>query len=306
MARHSGWIAVLSLCLLPLDRVTAQAVFSSEAKLVVLHAVVKNARGELVTNLNQDAFRVYENGKAQSIALFRRDDIPVSLGLLIDNSGSMRTLRAKVEAAALTCVRASNPEDEVFVLNFADKPRLDVGFTSDAHVLEAGIARLDSIGGTAMRDAIAVGARYLTDHGRRDRKVLLVITDGYDNASTATIDEIRTKAEQTEIVIYALGLLHEEAASKADQARRELDQLAELTGGVAYYPAALEDLDESALMIARQIRNQYTIGYTPSEQSLDGSYRKLRVVAKGPEKLSVRARAGFRATAAAKDPPAGR
>jgi Ca-activated chloride channel family protein len=270
-------------------------VFPAETRLVVLHATVRNPRGELVTNLDRGAFTVYENGKAQPIAFFRRDDIPVSLGLLIDNSGSMRKLRTRVEATGLACVRASNPQDEVFVLNFADKAHIDVAFTSDVHALEAGIARPDSIGGTAMHDAIEMGTQYLYEHSRRDRKVLLVITDGFDNASAASIDQIRTLAEQREIVIYAIGLLDEEEASKAKSARHELDQLAEWTGGAAYYPVGQEGLDEAALAIARQIRSQYTIGYAPPEQSLDGSYRKLRVVAKGAEKLSVRTRSGYRA-----------
>jgi Ca-activated chloride channel family protein len=130
--------------------------FRAETRLVVVHATVRNDHGELVTNLTKDAFAVYENGKRQTIALFRSDDVPVSLGLLIDNSGSMRTKRSRVEAASLAFARASNPRDEIFVLNFADKPRIDVHFTSDVRQLEAGIARVDSIGGTAMRDAVAV------------------------------------------------------------------------------------------------------------------------------------------------------
>jgi VWFA-related protein len=273
-------------------------VFRTEAKLVVLHALVRNKRGELVTTLPRDAFTVYENGKPQTIALFHRNDVPVSLGLLIDNSGSMRRLRAKVEAAALACVRASNPQDEVFVLNFADKPHIDVPLTSDGRVLEAGIARLDSIGGTAMRDAIVAGADYLNEHSQRDRRVLLVITDGIDNASVASMNDIRLRAEHHEILVYAIGLLHEEEASKAAQARHDLDQVAALSGGVAYYPAGPEGLEEAALGIARQIRNQYTIGYTPPDQSFDGSYRSLRVVAKGTERLFVLTRPGYRATPA--------
>jgi Ca-activated chloride channel family protein len=278
-------------------------VFRTEAKLVVLHALVRNKRGELVTTLPRDAFTVYENGKAQTIALFHRDDVPVSLGLLIDNSGSMHRLRAKVEAAALACVRASNPKDEVFVLNFADKPHIDVSLTADMRVLEAGIARLDSIGGTAMRDAIVAGADYLNEHSQRDRRVLLVITDGVDNASLASINDIRSRAERHEILVYAIGLLGEEEASKAAHARHELDQVTALSGGVAYYPAGPEELNEVALRIAQQIRNQYTIGYTPPDQSLDGSYRSLRVVARGPERLLVLTRPGYRATAPPTDKP---
>ena len=172
-----------------------QPPFRAETRLVVLHATVRNARGELVTTLERDAFTVYENGKRQPITLFRRDDIPVSLGLLIDNSGSMRTLRSKVEAAALALARASNPQDEIFVLNFNDKAHIDVPFTSDVACSEAGIGRVDAIGGTAMRDAIDMAQTYLSEHGTRDRKVLLVITDGIDNASVATRDRIEQQAE---------------------------------------------------------------------------------------------------------------
>ena len=144
------------------------APFRAETRLVVVEATVRNTRGELVTGLTRDAFTILENGKRQPIVLFDKDDVPVSLGLLIDNSGSMRTKRAKVEAAAIDFARASNPLDEMFVLNFADKSRVDVPFTSDVHVLEAGLARVDSIGGTAMRDALAEGEAYLLQHARHE------------------------------------------------------------------------------------------------------------------------------------------
>ena len=268
--------------------------FKAETRLVVVHATVRNARGELVTTLERDAFTVYENGKRQPIAVFRRDDIPVSLGLLIDNSGSMRTLRSKVEAAALALARASNPQDEIFVLNFNDKARIDVPFTSDVRVLEAGIARVDSIGGTAIRDAIDMAQAYLSEKGTRDRKVLLVITDGIDNASVSTRDRIEKQAEQRDTEIFGVGLFGDE--SRVKQGRHELDDLADRTGGVAYYPAGIDQIDAVALEIARQIRNQYTIAYAPLNQSLDGTYRTIRVTVSAPERLSVRTRAGYRAT----------
>jgi VWFA-related protein len=268
--------------------------FKAETRLVVVHATVRNARGELVTTLERDAFTVYENGKRQAIAVFRRDDIPVSLGVLIDNSGSMRTLRSKVEAAALGLARASNPQDEIFVLNFNDKARIDVPFTSDVRVLEAGIARVDSIGGTAMRDAIDMAQAYLSEKGTRDRKVLLVITDGIDNASMSTRDRIGKQAEQRDTEIFGLGLFGDE--SRVKQGRRELDELADRTGGVAYYPAGIDQIEGVALEIARQIRSQYTIAYAPLNQSLDDTYRTIRVTVSAPERLSVRTRAGYRAT----------
>jgi VWFA-related protein len=289
--------AFLAAALLLLIGLPAQPpAFRAETRLVVLHATIRNARGEIVTSLERSAFTVYENGKRQPITFFRRDDIPVSLGLLIDNSGSMRTLRSKVEAAALALARASNPQDEIFVLNFNDKARIDVPFTSDVRVLEAGIGRVDSIGGTAMRDAIDMAQTYLTAHGARDRKVLLAITDGIDNASVATRDRIEKQAEQRDTVIFAVGLFGD--AARAQQGRHELDQLAERTGGMAYYPASIDQIDGVALEIARQIRNQYTIGYAPLNQALDGTYRAIRVAVAASERLSVRTRSGYRATPA--------
>ena len=286
---------LVAIALSPLLGILAQQpAFRAETRLVVINATVRNARGELVTSLERGAFAVYENGKRQPITLFRRDDIPVSLGLLIDNSGSMRTLRSKVEAAALALARASNPQDEIFVLNFNDKARIDVPFTSDVNVLEAGIGRVDSIGGTAMRDAIDMAQTYLSAHGTRDRKVLLVITDGIDNASVATRDRIEKQAEQRDTVIFAMGLFGDE--DRVKQGRHELDQLADRTGGMAYYPAGIDQIGAVALEIARQIRNQYTIAYAPLNQVLDGTYRAIRVAVSAPERLSVRTRAGYRAT----------
>jgi Ca-activated chloride channel family protein len=271
------------------------APFRVETRLVVLQATVKNQRGELVTGLPRDAFTVLENGKRQPIALFGSDDVPVSLGLLIDNSGSMRTKRVKVEAAALDFARASNPQDEIFVLNFADKSRIDVPMTGDLRALETGIARVDSIGGTAMRDAIAAGEDYLTRNAHRDRKVLIVITDGNDNASVTELDRIRATADQHDIVVYAVGLLADRDPH-AGRLRHDLVQLAEASGGLAYFPMSVEEIGDLALEMARQIRMQYTIGYTPLNQSLDGSYRTIRVMVKGSEPLTVRTRTGYRAS----------
>ena len=275
----------------------AAPLFRAETRLIVLHATVRNSRGTLITTLQRDAFRVYENGKPQTIALFRRDDVPVSVGLVIDNSGSMRAKRSRVEAAALAFARASNPDDELFVTNFADRSRLDVPMTHDLAALEAGIARADSIGGTAMRDAISAAESYLQANATRDRKVLLVITDGYDNASVTPIDAVLTPAEQRGITIYAIGLLAGADPGRAKQARHELERLTGSTGGLAYYAADIDQVDRAALEIARQIRNQYTIAYSPLNQALDGTYRRIRVDVRGSESLAVVTRAGYRATA---------
>ena len=279
--------------------------FRAETRLVVVHATVRNDHGELVTNLTKDAFAVYENGKRQTIALFRSDDVPVSLGLLIDNSGSMRTKRSRVEAASLAFARASNPRDEIFVLNFADKPRIDVHFTSDVRQLEAGIARVDSIGGTAMRDAVAAAEGYLDERATRDRRALVIVTDGNDNASEIPLQRVRTVAQQRDIVVYAIGLLNGQDQGKAKDAREELNALTESTGGIAYYPGSVEQIDGVALDLAHQIRTQYTLAYMPSNQALDGSFRKIRVEARGSSHLVVLTRPGYRATAEALGRPGG-
>jgi VWFA-related protein len=186
----------------------------------------------------------------------------------------------------------------VFVLNFADTPRIDVPLTSDPAVLEAGIARVDAIGGTALRDAVAMGETYLEQHASRDRRALVVVTDGNDNASATTMDEIQKRAEVNDIVVYGVGLFGEPSSSGARLGRRELEQMTERTGGIGYYPAGIDQIEAVALELARQIRNQYTLAYAPVNQRLDGSYRSIRVEAVGPvrgERLEVRTRAGYRA-----------
>jgi Ca-activated chloride channel family protein len=283
-----------AICLAGIGAVQQPPTFHAEARLVVLHVTVTNRHGELVTDLEPGSFAVYEDGRPQSIALFRRNDVPISLGLIIDNSGSMRSLRPGVEAAALAFVRASNPLDEVFVLNFADTPHIDVPFTNDAGVLEEGIARLDSIGGTAMRDAILAAERYLGDHAARDRRALFVITDGNDNASAVSLSECRKTVERSGTAIYAVRLVHDMSPASGND--DELDRLAEATGGVAEHIAATSDIEQVALAMAHRIRNEYTIAYTPANQALDGSYRAVRVKVTRPGGLTARTRPGYWAT----------
>jgi Ca-activated chloride channel homolog len=270
-----------------------QPAFRVETRVVVLYATVHNSHGELVTTLDRSAFTVYEDSRPQPITIFGRDDLPVSLGLLVDNSGSMREMRRKVEAAALSFARASNPQDEMFILNFADTPRIDVPFTSDVHALEAGIARVDSIGGTALWDAVDMAEGYL-HHGTRQRKVLLIVTDGRDNASLATLDKVIRQAQKDETVIYVVGLMGD--TPSANKAQEDLDRLTERCGGVAYYLTDISQVEPTVLDVARQIRSQYTIAYSPANQKLDGSYRKIRVTAAGREHLVVRTRPGYWAT----------
>jgi Ca-activated chloride channel family protein len=268
--------------------------FRASVGIVVLHATVRDSRGGLVTNLDESAFTVYENGKPQPITLFSREDVPVSMGLVIDNSGSMRVVRAHAEEAALALIGASNPRDEACVVNFADTPRLDVPWTSDLPSVRAGIARVDAIGGTAFYDAVEMAQGYVHQSASRDRKVLVVITDANDNASVTTIDHVQNALAKGSTAVYAIGLFRNQDAMHRGQ--HDLDQLTRRTGGLAYYPADIGEINAMALEIARQIRNQYTIAYTPMNQALDGSYRAIRVQARGSGRLTVVTRAGYSAT----------
>jgi Ca-activated chloride channel family protein len=266
--------------------------FRAEARLVVVQVTVRNAGGDEVPDLDKDAFTVYEDGKRQPLTVFLKDDAPVSVGMVIDNSGSMSSRRAGVEAAALAFARASNPLDEMFVVNFADRPRLDVPLTTDPRALEAGIARADAIGGTAMRDAVQMALAYLDVRGSHDRKALLLITDGNDNESTLSAEFVRREAQKRGVIIHAIALAQEDPA-KARRARRELDSLTAETGGTAVYLSTDDEVGPGAERLARLIRRQYTLAYTPLNQTLDGSYRKIRVTVKSSAKLSAHTRAGY-------------
>jgi VWFA-related protein len=269
------------------------AQFTSDTRLVVLHASVTDRKGKLVTNLNQGAFRVFENGQPQQVKVFRREDVPVSLGIVIDDSGSMANKRARVEAASLAMVRASNNQDEVFVVNFNDDAFLDVPFTNDIHKLEQGLTRIDSRGGTAMRDALSMSLDYTMSKAKKDKKVLMVITDGNDNASATSLERVVGRANQTDTLIYSIGLFTEEEKREATKARRALNEMASATGGLAFYPKDVSEVQALAVEIARDIRSQYTIAYSPSIQALDGSYRQIKVTVEGPGKPVVRTRSGY-------------
>ncbi len=274
------------------------AIFRADTRLVVLHATVVDKGGRFVTDLPQRAFHVYENGVMQPIKKFFREDVPVSMGLIVDNSGSMRTKRQRVEASALALVKASNPHDEVFIVNFNDEAFLDQPFTNNIKDLERGLAKIDSRGGTAMRDAIKMSIDYLKENGKKDKKVLVVVTDGDDNNSSGTLENLIKAAQQSEVLIYTIGLLTEEEKREARRATRALNAIADATGGKSYYPKELADVDGVCQQVARDIRSQYIIEYSPTNSALDGSFRQIKVVANGPNKPVVRTRSGYYASPA--------
>jgi VWFA-related protein len=275
-------------------------VFRSDTRLVVCHTTVVDKSGHLVTTLSKDAFTVLEDGKPQAIKVFRREDIPISLGLIVDNSGSMRDKRAKVEAADLALIKDSNPEDEVFVVNFNDEAFLDLphnkDFTNDIKELEEALTRVDSRGGTAMRDALRMSIDHLKEKGHKDKKALVVVTDGNDNSSVVTLENLVKAAQQSEVLVYGIGLLGDEERREAQRAQRALRSLAEATGGEAFFPKDLAEVDKIAHQVARDIRNQYTIEYSPDNTAMDGTYRKIEIKVNAPGNPKVRTRSGYYAT----------
>jgi len=274
----------------------SDAIFTADTNLVTLPVSVLDKNGKLVTNLPQSAFKVFENGVEQPIKLFRHEDVPVSMGIVIDNSGSMRDKRAKVAAASLALVKASNPDDEEFIVNFNDVAYLDQQFTSNVKKLEEALDRIDSRGGTAMRDAISMSIDYLKDHAKKEKKVLLVVTDGNDNSSEITLEQLVRKAQQSDVLIYAIGLLSDEEPRDARQAKKALKLLTSNSGGLEYYPKDVAEIDKITPQIAHEIRSQYMLGYLPLNTAMDGTFRKITVMLNG-YKATVRTRNGYYATA---------
>lgn len=265
---------------------------------VRLNATVVDNNGRSIQTLAKDDFRVYEDGVPQTIASFRHEDLPVSLGILIDSSGSMYDKRVAVEEASLDLVKLSNPADEAFVVDFSWEAFIDQDFTSDITKLQKGLDYIKSSGGTALYDALVASADYTAKNAKHPKQVLLVITDGEDNASTATLEQtIRRIQDIDGPVIYSIGLLFGQDTDKreARHARRVLESLSEETGGVAYFPKSVKDVDAIAAEVAKDIRTQYTIAYRSTKSPELGGYRQVHVEAKakGMGKLSVRTRAGY-------------
>jgi len=268
-------------------------VFKKEVEEVVVHATVQDDKNHLVMNLEKGAFTVYENNQPQTLTSFRHEDVPVAMGIVIDNSGSMREKRDKVNKAALNLVRSSNPQDQVFVVNFNDEYYLDQGFTDNLKRLQEALEKVEARGGTALYDAIVASSDYMKRDAKLQKKVLFVVTDGEDNASRESLEEtVHRLQDENGPTVYAIGLLGEE---KQRRARRALETIAQRTGGIAFLPRTLDEVDEISKDVAHDIRNQYALGYKPSTPKSVGGYRAIRVEAKakGYNKLSVRTRSGY-------------
>ncbi len=275
-------------------------VFRKDVDEVMLHATVVDDKQHIITNLDRTAFTVFEDGKPQNIISFHHVDIPVAMGIVIDNSGSMREKRSKVNQAALNLVRSSNPRDEVFIVNFNDEQYLDQDFTHDLLKLKEALEKIDARGGTALYDAVVASADHLKQNARLEKKVIFLVTDGEDNASSETLEQaIKQLQLEGGPSVYAIGILGDEDHPK--RAKKALQIIAERTGGIAFFPKTLDEVDSISRTIANDIRNQYAIGYKPLSPKKAGEFRQIRVEAKakGHSKLVVRTKSGYYAGAEA-------
>jgi len=264
---------------------------------VVLHTTVLDDRGRFAEGLKEENFRVFEDKAQQKLSVFKREDIPVSMGLVIDNSGSMREKRPRVNEAALTLVQASNPDDEAFVVNFNDDFYLDLDkdFSNSIPELKEALERIDSRGSTALYDAI-IGSLDHLKKGSKDKKVLLIVTDGEDNTSRNSLEKTIREIQRTNTVIYTIGLLGEESKKSKSKAKKALQQIAQASGGLSYFPENVEDVHNICEQVAHDIRNQYTLGYYSTNDRQDGSYRSVQVDVippRGRGKLIARTRNGY-------------
>ena len=274
--------------------------------MVVLQATAVDHKVALVSGLDKDNFQIYEDGALQPIKHFSHADIPVTVGLVIDNSGSMRPKRHDVIAAALAFARSSNPQDQMFVVNFNERVSFGlpgtIPFTDQVEQLEVALSRTNADGQTALYDAMAVALDHLKK-GNRDKKVLIVISDGGDNASQRSLNQTMAMVRQSDAIIFTIGIFDEQ---DEDRNPHVLKQLAKDTGGETFLPESLKDLAPVCERIAHDIRNQYTLAYVPTNRKRDGTYRAIEVKASGQGRrhLSVRTRAGYFAPPALPSSPA--
>jgi Ca-activated chloride channel homolog len=266
----------------------------SEVRLVLLDVSVRDAAGGFVSGLTKDNFRVYEDGKPKEITEFANQDIPVTVGIVVDESGSMRPKRRETITAALTFIESSNPQDEVFVVNFNEKVYhglpAAVLFTDNIAMLRNALWATPAEGRTALYDATFASLQQL-DMGRRDKKTLVVISDGGDNVSTHTRKDVERKMNESPATVYTIGIFD---ADDPDRNPDVLKRLASVSGGVAYFPQDLEGIVPVCRQIAKDIRTRYTIGYIAGDNK-PGQLRHIKVTVAAPDrgKLTARTRTQY-------------
>ena len=253
----------------------------------------------MVPDLKKENFQVFEDGVKQKLISFQHTDLPVSIALVVDNSGSMGRKRPSVNKSALDLIQASNSQDEAFVVNFSDEAVIDQEFTSDVSKLRAGLSHIEAKGGTALYDAVVASADKLARDAKRPKQVIILITDGEDNSSDYNQEQTIQRVRQLSgPVIYSIGLLfgdEDMSRSEVKDARKALETLSTETGGMAFFPKNIEQIDQIAAEVARDIRNQYTLGYHSTRPTTEPGFRRVEVRAegKGEGKLIVRTRTGY-------------
>lgn len=283
-----------------------QGAIRVNVNLLVLHATVQNRSRAFVSGLRKEHFQVYEDGVLQRIESFSDEDIPVTVGLVVDNSGSMAQKHPEVAAAALAFARSSKPEDQMFVVHFNENvwfglPEAEP-FTDQEAGLQAALSKINADGMTALYDATAAALEHL-QHGKWDKKVLIIISDGADNASREhTLAQILTLAQQANVILYTVGIFQPE---DPDRNPGVLRRMARVTGGDVYLPESLASIVPICEQIARDIRSQYTLSYTPSNSRQDGTYRSVQVKASAPGRgrMTVRTRTGYTARVESRPSP---
>jgi VWFA-related protein len=285
-------LAALMLAPLLFSQDNPVTTFRTESNLVSLNVSVFDKDWHIVKGLPQSAFTVYEDDQRQDIKVFRQEDVPIALGLVIDASSSMVNKKDRVNAAAIAMVKASNPEDEVFVITFNEEAFIAQDFTHNVKQLESSLRKVESKGDTAMRDALVLGLDHLRARSKVDKKVLLVITDGEDNSSIERQEQLIRAAHLTNAIIYGIGILGSEQPASAARAKAELEALTLATGGRSWFPANAAETEKITPEIAHEIRNQYVIGYTPENTAKGEAFRRIRVEVNVPD-LRVVTRSGY-------------
>lgn len=290
----SGWSQPSNGAQQP-DPDETRVMFKAVSELVVLPVSVTDKKGDFVGGLALQNFRVFEDGRRQKITLFQPEDLPVTVGLVVDHSRSMEGKLEAVASAITRFAHSSNPDDEMFVVDFNDRvwPELFGGhtFTSSAKDVEGALLTVAAQGQTALYDAVYEGLWRLRS-AHREKKALIVVSDGGDNASLRKYAEVLTLAHQSQAVIYAIGLV---GAFGEEENPRVLERLCKDTGGLAFFPRTLDTVTEVSNRIARDLREQYTIGYRPDRKLNSGEFRKIVVKVSAPARgtLHVRTRPGY-------------
>ena len=263
--------------------------FSAKLDLVLLNATVRNKKGWFVPDLNQPDFKVYEDNVLQNIRLFSHEDIPVVVGLVVDHSSSMSPKLAEVVAAARTFVAASRSDDDMFVVNFNETVVIEGSDRPDQ--LANAISGWPTLGQTALYDAVIKGLTQLQTRPL-PKKVLIVISDGGDNASRHNLAAVLAAVEESNVLVYTIGVFDQD---DPDKNRRVLTSLAHISGGESFFPQELSEVVSICQSIAHDIRNQYTVGYVSSNAVQPGVFRSIRLQVRAPGmgKLMVHSRSGY-------------